>query len=119
MLNRFQQNPAPGVRLLKFRGDTLTFTLSLPEFYPGNAWLRTNIGAADILRDEIIKAVNQNEPPLARDWFDIPMNRVDDRKFQVTIPLCEVGHFDAKCYFLEKGKDTPLWPPGGNTAINV
>lgn len=113
------QDPAPGTHILMFRGDTQTFTLSLIHPEKGSAWLRTNIGHARITRNEIIREVNYDEPPLGRDWFDIPMKRVDDRSFQVTLPLCEVGHFQAKSFFLRKGESTPFWPRGSNTVINV
>ena len=113
------QNPAPGTRLLLFRGDTKTFTLSLPRKEEGSAWLRTNIGHAGIAREEIIREVFNDEPLLGRDWFDIPMSRVDDLRFQVTLPLCETGHFEAKCFFLKKGELDPIWPDGPNITINV
>jgi predicted glycogen debranching enzyme len=117
--DRIIQNPAPGTRVLLFRGDTKIFTLSLPREENGSAWLRTNIGHAGIARQEIIREVLNDEPPLGRDWFDIPMSRVDDLRFQVTLPLCETGHFEAKCFFLKKGEVDPIWPDGPNTAINV
>ncbi len=117
--DRIIQNPAPGTHLLLFRGDTKTFTLLLPCKEEGSAWLRTNIGHAGIAREEIIREVVNDEPPLGRDWFDIPMSRVDDLRFQVTLPLCETGHFEAKCFFLKKGEVDPIWPDGPNTAINV
>ena len=113
------QDPVPGTRILMFRGDTQTFTLSLTHPEKGSAWLRTNIGHAQIARNEIIREVNHDEPPLGRDWFDIPMKRVDDRRFQVTLPLCEVGHFQAKSFFLKEGGSNPHWPRGLNTVINV
>jgi len=47
------------------------------------------------------------------------MQRIDDRSFQVTLPLYEVGHFEAKCFFLKKGEVLPTWPPGTNTTVNV
>jgi len=113
------QNPAQGTRLLLFRGDIKTFTLSLPRKEEGSAWLRTNIGHAGITREEIIREVFNDEPSLGRDWFDIPMSRVDDLRFQVTLPLCETGHFEAKCFFLKKGELDPIWPDGPNITINV
>ena len=117
--DRIIQNPAPGTHLLLFRGDTITFTLLLPCNKKGRAWVRTNIGHAEITRDEIIKEVINDEPPLGKDWFDIPMTRLDDRKFQVVLPLCEVGHFQAKCLFLREGESDPVWADGPNTVINV
>ncbi len=113
------QSPAPGTHLLLFRGDTITFTLSLSCKVKGCAWLRTNIGHAGISRREKIREVHYDESPLGRDWFDIPMTRVDDQNFRVILPLCEVGHFMAKCLFLGKGESDPIWPDGPNAVINV
>ena len=113
------QDPAPGTRILRFCGDTLTLTLELSQSQSGNAWVRTNIGHAKIIREEIIRDVEKKETPLGRAWFDSPMQRIDDRRFEATLPLCEVGHFEAKCYFLKEGEVQPTWPPGPNAAINV
>ena len=113
------QDPGPGSRILKFRGDTQTFVLYLNQARKGCAWLRTNIGHAQIARREIINQVQNNDPASGRDWFDVPMNRVDDRHFQLTLGLCEVGHFEAKGFFLKEGEANPAWPEGENTAINV
>ena len=113
------QDPAPGTRILMFRGDTLSFNLSLSHPRKGSAWLRTNIGQAKTARKEIVREVNNDEPPLERNWFDIPMNRVDERNFMITLPFCEVGHFEAKCFFLRDNETSPVWPEGSNVVINV
>ena len=117
--NQIVQNPAPGTRLVRFCGDTLTFSLQLPGTQSGTAWVRTNIGYAGIIRDEIIEEVENKKTPLGKAWFDLPMRRLDERHFAVTLPLCETGHFEAKCYFLKEGEVQPTWPPGPNAAINV
>ena len=57
------------------------------------------------------KEVEKKETSLGRAWFDIPMKRVDERRFEATLPLCEVGHFEAKCFFLKEGESQPTWPP--------
>ncbi|MFC1828916.1 amylo-alpha-1,6-glucosidase [Thermodesulfobacteriota bacterium] len=113
------QDPHPGAHLLLFRGDTQTFTISASHAIKGLAWLRTTIGHAGITRKEIINGVLLNSPALGRDWFDIPMKQVDEGRFEVTLPLLEVGHFEAKCFFLKSREDMPLWPEGTNTVINV
>ncbi|UCD31614.1 MAG: hypothetical protein JSV38_12600, partial [Desulfobacterales bacterium] len=95
--NGITQDPAPGTHLLMFRGDTLSFTLSFSHPQNGKAWLRTNIGHAETIRKEIIKEVHNGKPPLGRDWFDIPMTQMNDHCFHIRLPLCEVGHFEAKC----------------------
>ena len=117
--NRIIQSPSPGIHILMFRGDTCSFTLSLPYPQKGGAWVRTNIGQAKTVKTEIITEVESNRPPLGRDWFDLPMKRIDNQNFIITVPLCEVGHFEGKCFFLPKGETRPVWPEGRNVVINV
>ncbi len=113
------QEPAPGTLMLRFRGDIITFQLELSVPRPGHAWLRTNLGQADIGRREIICQVEAEESPLGRDWFDLPMERLDERHFQLAVPLLEIGHFAGKCLFIQEGRETPYWPDGDNTIINI
>ena len=114
-----RQNPEPGTHMVLFRGDTQAFTLTLDRGIKGRAWLRTNIGQARVLRREIISEIQHETPSLGRGWFDIPMETVDDACFQVTLPLSEVGHFEAKAFFLKEGDKIPMWPEGGNISLNV
>ena len=114
-----RQTPSPGTQSQMFRGDILSFTLTLPKSTKGEAWLRTTIGHADLAREEIIQEVNQGSARLGRAWFDIPMVRVSDNEFRITLPLCDVGHFKAKCFFLQQGSSIPLWPDGKDVIINV
>ncbi len=114
-----RQEPGPGAHLLRFRGDLATFTLSLSSPLPGHAWLRTNLGQAAIGRREIICQVEAEKSPLGRDWFDLPMERLDERHFQLAVPLLEIGHFAGKCLFIQEGQETPCWPDGDNTIINI
>jgi predicted glycogen debranching enzyme len=117
--NQIIQDPSPGTRMVRFCGDMLTLSLQLPMPLSGSAWVRTNIGHAGTIRNEIIHEVEEKKTPLGKAWFDLPMQRLDDRRFILTLPLCEAGHFEAKCYFLKKGEVQPTWPPGPNAAINV
>ncbi len=113
------QTPATGSRQLLVRGDLIRFALTLTEPAGGSAWLRTNLGRAATTRTEIIQAVERRQAPLAHDWHDLPMRRVDARHFEILLPLHQIGHFEAKCYFLASGQSVPTWPPGGNAVINV
>jgi predicted glycogen debranching enzyme len=113
------QEPNPGTHLLRFRGDAITFTLTLSPPFAGSAWLRTNLGQAACGRREIIHQVEAEESPLGRDWFDLPMERLDECRYRLTVPLLEVGHFAGKCLFIPEGKSTPLWPEGNNTIVNI
>lgn len=113
------QSPTPGLHRVMFKGDSITFTLTLSEDRPGRAWLRTNLGHGRTIRREIIRAVTKSEPMLAHDWYDIPMVCVRPCCHQLTLGLSEVGHFEAKCYFLESDETTPVWPQGANVCVNV
>ncbi len=113
------QHPAPGSRHLAYRGDVFVFCLQIEGNEKGTAWLRTNIGNADTARREIIRHVEQNEAILYHDWTDIPMNPVEDGGFEVHVALCEIGHFEAKAYFLPDSGRQPVWPPGQNAEVNV
>ncbi|MBW1892592.1 MAG: glycogen debranching enzyme N-terminal domain-containing protein [Deltaproteobacteria bacterium] len=114
-----RQEPTPGTHILLFRGDMQRFTLVLDSGTKGKAWLRTNVGHAGISRQEIISEIQDEIPRSGRDWFDIPMERVDETCFLVTLPLSEVGHFEAKAFFLKDGETVPVWPEGNNIALNV
>ncbi|MFZ5568787.1 MAG: amylo-alpha-1,6-glucosidase [Thermodesulfobacteriota bacterium] len=113
------QEPRPGDHHLMFRGDVRTFRLFIHRDIPGKAWIRTNIGRAGIIRGEIIEEIRHETPRLGRAWFDIPMRETEHGCFEITLPLGETGHFEAKCFFLPEGEKAPLWPEGGNTVINV
>jgi starch synthase (maltosyl-transferring) len=119
MIQPMTQDPAPGKCLLAFCGDVITFTLALPRAQTGAAWIRTNIGHVKTIWRQIVEEVELGKPPLATDWYDIPMQRLDDTRFRICLPLSEVGHFEAKCFFLKAGEANPVWPEGHNTVINV
>src|ERR1035437_2149348 len=114
-----EQTPSPGQHRLVFCGDMIEFTLRLPHPERGEARLRTNIGHAETARREIIREAAEHQKRLAEDWFDIPMTRVDDQFYRLTLPLLEAGHFEAKALFLPEGASQPRWPEGTNTVINV
>jgi starch synthase (maltosyl-transferring) len=119
IVSSFRQQPAPGSHHLCYQGDWVSFTLILDSPRQGRAWLRTNLSQAAIQRREIIARVDQGAPPLGRDWFDLPMVAEGNCRYCVTVGLSEVGHFEAKCFFMPKDEDDPLWPPGRNSVLNV
>ncbi len=114
-----RQTPRPGTRGLFFQGDTITFELEVGDSAPGTAWLRTNIGHESTARSEIIREVEAQEAPLARDWYDVPMRATGERRFSLSLGLAEAGHFEAKAFFLPQSSDDPVWPPGPNVSVNV
>ena len=119
MIYAISQTPPPGTRMLRFRGDTAVFSLRIARQPDGYAWLRTNIGHVDIIREGIIRSVEEDIPSLGSEWFDIPMRRISADCFEVILPLVQVGHFEAKCFFMEKGAFHPSWPEGPNVVVNV
>ncbi|MFO7642810.1 MAG: amylo-alpha-1,6-glucosidase [Desulfosarcina sp.] len=114
-----EQSPPPGARQLHFAGDTITFGLKVPQSWKGEAWLRTTLGRGRSVGREIVRQVERHENPLGRSWYDIPMTAIQPGQHSLTLGLTEVGHFEAKGYFLKAQSGDPLWPPGANTAINV
>ncbi len=113
------QTPAPGTHHLRFRGDLQRFALTVSHAHSGSAWVRTNIGHAHLIRSQIIHAVEKELPPLGQDWFDLPMRCTGPGRYEIILPLFEVGHFEAKCYYLEDDHADPLWPSGDNTSVNI
>ena len=111
--------PEPGSKLLRYRGDTVTFTLTSTRPLKGSALLRTNLGQGSISRQQIIAAVEKNLPELGRDWFDIPMTEVTPHRFTLRLPMIDIGHFQAKAMFIPKDRQNLVWVPGPNITINV
>lgn len=113
------QIPVPDKHQLFFRGDVIEFTLELDVSTEGRAFVRTNLENVGVHRREVLAHVCDKEPMLGQDWHDVPMLRVDERRFSIKIALTQVGHFEAKCLFIPEGTNEPAWPRGGNTHINV
>ena len=113
------QFPAPGKSFVMYCGDCARFVLELGEERQGRAWVRTNLGAASIARKEIINRVENDEIKLDEAWMDVEMQRTDERRFLVSLPLHETGFFQAKCFFIPKNSSEPVWPDGDNCIINV
>lgn len=111
--------PEPGRKLLRYRGDTVTFTLTSTRPLKGTALLRTNLGQGSIYRRQIIDSVEKNLPSLGRDWFDIPMTEVTPQQFSLRLPLTDIGHFKAKAMIIPEDRQDPIWVPGPNIIINV
>ena len=113
------QYPVPGGHSIHFRGDTITFSLTNLSGRKGRAWLRSNIGYARVRHQEIIDHAEQGITPRARDWHDFPMTPDEVGGFSLTLPLLEVGRFEAKAYFISDASDTICWPEGGNSVLKV
>ncbi|NNG00117.1 MAG: glycogen debranching protein [Desulfobacteraceae bacterium] len=107
------------MRFLCFAGDTFVFELTESTRRPGRAMLRTNIGQAHTVKRETIRHVEKDEHPLGRCWYDIAMVHQGNGNYRLTLALTEVGHFEAKAYFLPDDAKDPQWPDGPNVSLNV
>ena len=102
------QYPKLGSNLVKFCGEYIEFVVETSE---GNcaAFLRTNINQSKKANLEIVQKIENNILPLSNDWSDIPMQQIEPFKFNINIPLMEIGNFEAKVYVrLEDG--SIKWP---------
>ena len=100
-------------------GDVVTFRLEGLPSIPGKAVVRTNLGRAELHRSEIIQHTRNNKPILNLDWHDVELEYKGDHA-EITLPLVEVGVFEAKCCFIPSQQATaPIWPDGNNIRIKV
>lgn len=111
--------PEPGSFLLFWAGDIVEISLVLNHPETGRAVFRTNIGNASIHRQEIIARTDSDEPVLANDWHDVPMEELHPGHYILRIPLTEVGIFAGKACFFPKGSSVPQWPEGDNVHFKV
>src|SRR5690348_990327 len=114
-------SPAPGERLLRFVGDRVRFTLKNQNGQGRpKGWcarLRTNLGRAEVLRQEIIQAHAKGVPLAGASWCDLPM-REDGEGWSLELPLADVGFFKSKAYLLDE-KGWQHWPEGPDIGISV
>jgi len=118
-VSQIEQTPEPDRRMIRYRGDLLPFSLRVSPPVAGRAFLRTNLGRAAVRREELVAKTESDEAVLARDWHDIPMTTDGNGSYSTTLPLAEVGRFEAKAFFMPDNQTQPVWPTGGNTVIKV
>ena len=105
---------------LFFTGETATFSFyGIPADKKGRAVLRTNIGGGAAKIAEQIEKTEANRTPKGSDWHDLEMHRQSDGSFKLTLPLTEVGVFEAKCCFLPADKSPAIWSSGNNFHLKV
>lgn len=114
-------HPSTGERSLRFVGDSISFTLRgpgggpLPHGY--RALLRTNLGRATVLQEEIIHSHAGNLPFAGASWRDIPMKHTHG-EWRIDLSLAEVGFFTAKAYAVDP-HGRQIWPDGPDCGIAV
>jgi len=114
-------SPAPGERLVRFVGDTVCFRLTdgrKPNSRQGwQARLRTNLGRAAVVRQEIIAAHAGGAQAAGASWQDLPMTPTADG-WELVLPLGETGFFKSKAYLLDP-QGWQHWPAGDDVGIGV
>ncbi len=109
--------PPTGSHLVLWAGDRITFRLNhLPPDAMGR--LRSTIGRADIVRREIVQNGAGRVPAVSAAWHDVPLQPASDGSWELTLPLTEVGWFEAKAFAVDR-EGRQHWPHGQNVGINV
>lgn len=113
--------PAPGERLVRFVGDRIRFTLNWDAPPPSTgAWrahLRSDLGRARRIRDEILRAHFHQVPAAGDSWHDLPM-RPTPEGWEIELTLAEVGYFKAKAYATD-AQGRQHWPEGSDFGLSV
>jgi starch synthase (maltosyl-transferring) len=113
--------PAAGECQVAYVGDWAQFEIRpndpihQPETH--TAFLRTNLGRAEVLQKEIVQRTSGKNALALFSWQDIPMEWQDDR-WVIRIPLAQVGYFRAKPYLLDQGHHQ-IWPEGKDSGLSV
>jgi starch synthase (maltosyl-transferring) len=119
-MEKLIMSPAPGERLLRFVGDRVRFSLRLPQGLPAGmrALLRTNLGKAARLRQEIVATHAGKNPMSVAFWRDVPLAREASGEWAVELPLSDVGFYRAKAYMADP-EGRQIWPEGPDAGISV
>lgn len=118
-----QMSPAPGSRTVRHVGDTLRFTLAVPNAAgtpvarEWTARLRTTLGRGRALRAEILQAHTRRVPPFGVGWHDVPM-RWTGAHWETEIVLAETGFYSAKAYLTDP-QGRQHWPDGPDLGISI
>ncbi len=114
-------SPKPADRLLRFVGDSVRFSIKgSPGASPASGWrarLRTTLGRARIVRDEIIRAHVARVPAFGARWHDVPLEW-NGSEWTREILLAEPGFASAKAYLIDP-TGFQHWPRGSDAGISV
>ena len=119
-MDKLIMTPAPGERLLRFVGDRIRFGLRTPQGF-GKGWralLRTNLGKAERLRQEIIATHAGKNPLSIAFWRDVPLQEQPSGEWAIELPLTDVGFYSAKPYVLDP-QGRQFWPEGPDAGVSV
>jgi starch synthase (maltosyl-transferring) len=119
-MDKLIMSPAPGERLLRFVGDRVRFSLRLPPGSPpgARALLRTNLGKAARLLQEIVATHAGKNPMSVAFWRDVPLLPETSGEWAVELPLADVGFYRAKAYMVD-AEGRQVWPEGEDAGLSV
>ncbi|MGO8700672.1 MAG: amylo-alpha-1,6-glucosidase [Limisphaerales bacterium] len=119
-MNKLIMTPGPDERLLRFVGDRVRFSISLPKDFPpiARALLRTTLGKAARVRQEVIDTHAGKNPMSVAFWRDVPLQPESSSEWAVELPLTDVGYFRAKAYVVDQA-GRQIWPDGADAGVSV
>ena len=106
-------------RVIFHAGDLVTFQLEEVGPRRGRAVLRTNLGRAAVRRAELIGHTESGRAVAGLDWHDLELHADGNGRYSLTLPLTEVGVFEAKCCFVPEGGGRIEWPESPNFRLKV
>ncbi|MBI5384710.1 MAG: glycogen debranching enzyme N-terminal domain-containing protein [Verrucomicrobia bacterium] len=118
---RLIMTPAPTERILRFVGDRVRFSVRTAEGAPlPSGWrvlLRTNLGRAHALRQEIIHSYPAKPALADAAWHDIPLLQAG-AEWSREIALVETGYFRAKAYAADP-HGRQHWVEGADVGVSI
>lgn len=105
---------------MRFVGDRVRFSLRLPHGFPtgARAFLRTNLGKAARLRQDVIATYAGKDPYSVAFWRDVPLQLQPDGEWAIEMPLIDIGFYRAKAFVIDQN-GRQYWPDGPDAGISV
>lgn len=118
MALKLEQIPSAGSRQMYYCGDELRIELRVSGHEAGTAYVRTNLGCADVHLGRIVGEVEHTQQRLGNEWRDVAMHSEGAGLYSCRLPLHEVGTFEAKCVFQDRSGKFH-WVDGENAHVRV
>ena len=113
-----KQTQLPSSEIL-YCGDIVRYELECSSDCEGRAFLRTTLGNGQIRFNELINHTEQGTAVAGRAWHDLPMEKISERHYAVSVPLFECGIFESKCFFIPDDGSPICWCNGSNFHLKV
>ena len=112
------QKTTPNSFLIHRCGDVFQLQLTV-EDKSLQPFLRTSLGGSKKQRTAHILKTEQNLITSRNNWLDLPLTKIDEHNYEITLPLYEVGLFEAKVWFSHIETQKVTWAPGENILIKI